>query len=341
MDALLQKLINKDSSLHRFTQDNQIIQQGLAPLTALTTRSTTILKANLLETLRLQNWQDKAQFLFSELEKNSIRFLVFKGFAFTFLLYNKKHFRPHSDIDIIVSKSDYPAVKSILLDIGYQQYASRQGQFVSFQNSFFDQRSPQAVIDLHWQINNRVEFHKHFQFDKLYSNAIKVGATTFEFNTLGLIDSFIVGCFHYQAHRPDDRKHIWLYDLALLWKKMDTTEQSNCIKKAIQTEQSNIVTSMLLLLQETFIHVLNIGVELDQSRNEETEFYLHTREHKLNDFKTKLKNIKGLKNKTIFLGEYVFQNSTYVKQRYGVKSNLLVYMYYPRMWFEDILKLLK
>jgi hypothetical protein len=344
MSELLQKLIQNDIKLAEFTDENAIIQHGLAPLiiqTSQTQQSLNLTKARLLEQAKFQNWKQKAEILFSELNKNAIDFLVFKGFAFTYLLYQNSPLRPHSDIDIIIEKKDYDKVRHILVELGYQQFPSRQGQFVSFQNSFYDNKTPQAVIDLHWQINNRIEFHQYFTFQDLYRNSIDLKTDTFSFKTLGLIDAFILGCFHYQAHRPEDRKHIWLYDLALLWSELSDSEQFACFDKAKSTQQTTIVMETLKQLKQTYNDCLVIKLSLIAETNEATSHYLKPRKNKFSDIISCLKNIKGISNKLKFISEYVFQSRAYVKNRYHLSSNSWVYLYYPRMWIEDIVKLFK
>lgn len=341
MNEFLNKLTKHDSKISCFTHDKQIIHQGLAPLMALSNKSLTIQKANLLETAKHKNWMLKAGILFNQLSKNNIEFIVFKGFAFTHLLYNHSQIRPYSDIDIIIHRSNYNKVKDILIQLEYQLYPSRQGDFVSFQNSFYDNDSPQSVIDLHWEINNRIEFHQHFKFSELYNSSQFLHFENTKFKTLSNIDAFILGSFHYHAHRPEDRKHIWLYDLAILWSIMDSTTQNKCLTRAKNTAQSAIVFNTLNLLNNTFIDCFNIQFNKNTSYNEPTEKYLQPRLKKIIDIKTRLKNIPGISNKLKFIGEYIFQSTEYVMNRYQLKSNRWVYMYYPKMWLEDIARLFK
>jgi hypothetical protein len=161
------------------------------------------------------------------------------------------------------------------------------------------------------------------------------------FKTLGYVDGFILGCFHYQAHRPNDRKHVWLYDIALLWHKMNDSEQAACLKKAKVTQQSHIVLSTLKLVESYFVNCFNLKLDFTLLKSESTEYYVGKRSRKITDIKTRLSHIKGMSKKLTFLAEYIFQKTDYVKNRYGIKSNFLVYFYYPRMWIEDIVKLFK
>lgn len=340
MNKFLKKLVNNDCKINTYTSNQQIIKQGLAPLLALNNTSTTIQKANLLEQSKYLNWQDKATVLFDNLNKNNIKFLVFKGFAYSFLLYNKSHIRPYSDIDIIVQEPDYLKAENLLEQLSYKRMPSRQGKFISFQNSFYDNNRPQTTIDLHWQINNRIELHQHFKFEQLYLNAIDIDSPPLNFRTLNQIDAFILASFHYQAHRPNDRKHIWLYDLALLWHNMDTETQSNCIEIAQQRQQINIVIAILNQLKHTFINCIEASTQ-NFKITEASQDYLKNRDRKVTDIKIRLKNIKGFNSKIKYLSEYIFQNKRYVQNRYRTQSKVWVYMYYPRMWIEDLFKLFK
>ncbi|VAW36085.1 hypothetical protein MNBD_GAMMA01-1584 [hydrothermal vent metagenome] len=341
MDELLVKLIASDIVYHKFANDKEIIKQGMAPILAEKSQSITIQKANLLEQAKHHNWQIKAKQLFTWLHQNSIRFIVFKGFAFTHLLYNHSNIRPYTDIDILINKNDYDRVYDILIKLNYHSYPSRCGKFVSFQNSFFDSETPQTIIDLHWQINNRIEFHQYFPFKDLIKDAIRIKTREFEFHTLGTINAVIIGCFHYQAHRPKDRKHIWLYDLAILWSNMNEMEQATCINKAKQTMQLTIVQTTLMQIFHTFENCFANNLEDIEKQQEPTENYLLPRNKKITDINIRLKNIKGIKNKIKFLSEYIFQSHTYVQNRYNLNSTSWIYLYYPKMWIQDILKLFK
>jgi hypothetical protein len=341
MQDFLSKLQKGDTKLGCFLEDKQIIHQGLAPLLAKNTSSIEVQKADLLEQVKYENWQIKGKELFTQLQSQGISFIVFKGFCYSQTLYAQTHLRPYADIDVFIDKKDYQVVESILFSLGYHCYPSRQGQFLSFQNSFFDKLFPQAVIDLHWQLNNRIEYHQHFPFSEVYKQVKTVTTKSFSFKALNTSDGFILACFHYQAHRPEDRKHIWLYDLALMWKQMSKQQIEHCYKVAKTSEQSKVLAFTLEQLKQTFPKLLKFDESFINQHDESTQNYLQPREKKYSDIKTRLKNIKGLKNKIKFLSEYLFQKKEYVKNRYKLKTTIWLYLYYPRMWFEDLLKLFK
>jgi len=340
MNKFLQKLILNDSVIKQFSSDQQVIHQGLAPIVAIKNQSITIQKANLLEQSKYSNWQIKASDIFLHFHKNNIQFLVFKGFAYSYLLYENSHIRPYSDIDILIQQSDYEKVENLLISFGFNRIESRQGKFISFQNSFYDNNRPQTIIDLHWQINNRFEFHQYFPFLQLYQSAVDIKTNRMNFKTLNQIDAFILACFHYQAHRPNDRKHIWLYDIALMWNQMDKPTQSHCLKSANQKQQAHIVNALLNKLILTFTDCFEFNHSI-KNNYESSQDYLSDRNRKLSDIKIRFKNIKGFKNKLTFLSEYIFQSKSYMQNRYNIRHNSWIYFYYPRMWIEDFIKLFK
>ncbi len=339
MNEILQRLVTSDTLIHQFSDDNEIIKQGLAPLLTTNHSSLKLQKACLFEQSKHINWNQQAQNLFNELHERSIKFLVFKGFAFTHQLYNNTWIRPYTDIDIIISKKDYEPTVQILESLEFIQHSSRQGQFVSFQNSFYKTDSYKTTIDLHWQVNNRIEFHCHFPFDKLYNESIQLSFNSTVFRSPSIINSFIIGCFHYQAHRPEDRNHIWLYDLALLWIQMKN--KNNCLQQAKETQQHHIVSIVLNRLNDVFGQLVEINQLGLQDQNEATAVYSQARKSKLTDIRIRLKNINGFSNKLKFFSEYVFQSRGYVQNRYQLKHRTYIYLYYPRMWLEDVLKLFK
>lgn len=344
MNAFLQKLIDSDSKSEDYATDQAIIAQGLALVKAKTNPSHTLLKASLLERAKFQNWQAKASELFLELDRRNIRFLVFKGFAYSSLLYNNTALRPYSDIDILIQFEDYQQISKLLNELSYQCYPSRQGEFVSFQNTFFDGQPLQTLFDVHWQINNRIEFHRHFVFDELFQSAQVIELGDLAFKTLNNCLAFIHGSFHYLAHRPEDRKHIWLYDLALLWHGMSVSQHEECVLLAQKKQQSEIISKVLILLTETFGKLIkhNVNnVNLAVNTRETTSPYADERNKKISDIRTRLRNIPGFRTKLKFLSEYLFQSKVYMQNRYQLKSQNWVLFYYPRMWIEDFIKLFK
>jgi hypothetical protein len=341
MNDFLQKLIDSDSKINIYSTSQQIIEQGLAPLKALDNDSYTIQKAKLLESAKFQNWQEKAKQLFDQLYANNISFLVFKGFSYSYLLYNNTSIRPYSDIDILIQHEDYQVVSTILNVLCYQCFPSRQGKYISFQNTFFDQSPLKTLFDIHWQISNRVEFHQYFRFNDLYDSAQVIKTQEIHFKTLSNDMAFIHGCFHLLAHRPEDRKHIWLYDLAILWHNMTAEQQKNCLQLAKITQQLGVINKVLILLAETFGAIIKYDVNLVQEDHEVTSAYVQQRKRKITDIKTRIRNINGFSNKLKFLSEYLFQDAQYMQNRYHLNSSRWVVFYYPKMWLEDIIKLFK
>ena len=335
-NTFLNKLIKHDKQRVSFS-DEELIKQGMAPLLASTNSSLIVHKANLLEQVKFKKWCTKACEIFDTFDDNNIQFIIFKGFAFSHQFYNSSHLRPFADIDILVSKKHYKHAENLLITLGYQKYPSRQGQLVSFQNSFFDTDSPKAVIDLHWEINNRIEFHQNFSFNTLMNNSIKIG----NFYTLCKPHGFILGCFHYIAHRPEDRKQIWLYDLALIWESMNNELQNTTLKIAQEKNQAKIVSHLLNNLYSTFPGCFSKEYRSIETSFESTQDYTFDRKSKISDIKIRLKNIKGIQNKLLFFSEYIFQKPEYVKSRYNINSTYFIWIYYPRMWLEDIIKLFK
>lgn len=338
--SLVSELIKNDSQLSSFTQTSHIVNQGLAPILSILNPSTELQKAKLLQQVKYLNWFSKSKMLCELLNQHKIKFIIFKGFAYNFTLYQQLPLRPHSDIDIFIQEKDYRAFESLLLHHNYKAVVSRQGRFISFQNSFYDGNKINTVFDIHWQISNRTEIHPYFQFEKLYKSSKTITSSDISFQTLDSLHSFIYACFHFQAHRPEDRKHIWKYDLAIMWDAFNEKEKIKVLRQALNANLYNLVGASLEVLKETFGGIIKYSTLKNKPFTFDSN-YFGSRENKVSDFRYRLKNIKGIKNKIIYLSEYLFQSQDYVKERYHLMSKNWVLLYYPRMWVEDILKLIK
>ncbi len=337
---LLSQLITNDIKLADFTQTANIIHHGLAPILSVYRPTTELQKSKLLEIVKHSNWHSKVQQLTQLLNQHNIKFILFKGFAYNYTLYQNQPLRPHSDIDVFVDKKDYKFIENFLLELGYKAVASRQGRFVSFQNSFYDGKKINTIFDIHWQISNRLEIHAFFPFEKLYKSSITIKDADFTFQTLDSIHTFIYACFHFQAHRPEDRKHIWLYDIALLWMTLNKTQKEQCLNLALDYNLYDLIGGTLQILQSTFGNKLIIYHAINKPFAEKST-YLKARKHKAGDFLQRLNKLNGFKEKLLYLSEYLFQSRHYVQSRYKLQSSRWVYFFYPRMWFEDICKLIK
>ncbi len=338
--SLVMQFIANDAQLINFTQTSTVINQGLVPIFSFWKPTTELQKANLLETAKHRNWQSKAKQLVELFNQYNIKFILFKGFAYNYTLYKKQSLRPHSDIDVFIDKKDYKLIEKLLHQLNYKAVASRQGRFVSYQNSFYDDNKINTVFDIHWQISNRTEIHPYFQFEKIYKNSTTITSADLSFQTLDSIHAFIYACFHFQAHRPEDRKHIWLYDLALMWKGFSINEKNKCLDLALSYNLYDLVGGTLHVLNSTFGKLISF----EPINNRPFTFqsnYLQSRNLKGGDFLYRLKNLNGIKEKILYISEYLFQSTYYVQSRYVLKSRRWVYLYYPRMWLEDIIKLIK
>ena len=122
---------------------------------------------------------------------------------------------------------------------------------------------------------------------------------------------------------------------------MSDVEKQTCIEKAKATSQYKVVSSCLHLVNQVFGKLYNLDGFIVENNFEDTELYLGERKRKATDIKIRLKNIDGFSNKIKYLSEYIFQSRDYVKNRYQLKTTNWIWLYYPRMWVEDFLKLFK
>lgn len=103
--------------------------------------------------------------IIEKLEEAGLDVMPFKGPVLGQFLYNNLGLRPFGDLDILIHKDAFPAVKQILLDNSYTPYRSfspeEEQDFLDTQMGFeFVRKDEQSVFEVHWSFLNTVHAFK-------------------------------------------------------------------------------------------------------------------------------------------------------------------------------------
>ena len=173
------------------------------------------------------------QQLSSESNKQGIAFMLLKGMALGYQVYDSPGLRPCTDVDLMIREQDIDVVKRLLTNIGYG-ISEQDGtslicyQFTAYKDS--DTGQP-IVLDVHYQINNRAEYARLFTFEELYERSVDIPQIFPGTRALSLADALMLACIHIEGHdaQHDPLKLIWLYDLKALFDKMQPTDQKTVL----------------------------------------------------------------------------------------------------------------
>lgn len=330
MNPTVSKLLQSDKVIHKL---DRIEKHGVGALLAEKSDSKALKKIDLYYRARFSHLKRLFNQISDRLNDQKIDFLVMKGFSYSFWLYSNTHFRPYSDIDLFLPKSSYDQVEEILISLGFKRFNSLQGKIISQQNSFLLDDQYQTTFDIHWQVNNRQECSIHFPFEPVRKRSMTIERSEICFQTPNPIDSMLIGAFHYYGHKPKDRKHIWLYDLSLIWSSMTSQQKSQCVTQSIQNELSQILFETLKLLSTVFPKVINEPY-FEINRNEPSALYIPHG----SSFRLRLKNTNGLANKATLLKELLIPDSDHLMQLFHLKRRRWAWIYLPRYWWKALSK---
>ena len=142
-------------------------------------------------------------------EDACLRGLVFKGPTLTEDAYGNLDLRECGDLDLLVSKEDFPKVTEVLISHGFKSSwerddADRQDFACEFERS-------DATLDVHWNLspdwlNYRVDF------DRLWERGIPLSAGGQMMRKLRPEDAIVVLCIHGTKHWWERLR--WICDVA-------------------------------------------------------------------------------------------------------------------------------
>ncbi len=335
---MLDQLLHKDKELSAFSENPAAMaHHGVAALLqAAGVRNRTVERAVLLQRASAERWLQAHR----ELQKRcvTVPMTVFKGFALSHRHYPEAWMRPHADIDVLIDKSNLPALQQALTALGYQRNIARSGALVSQQVSYLlhTPNQPDLTFDVHWEINNRPAIYRQFPRAELDTQTVHLpdGSAIL---TLSDAQAFILAAFHRSAHHRADRKHIWLYDLALLWLRMTAQQRQAMRAEAQQKNQTEVVESALQQINALF----DLRLRGVQPPTQVAVCESRPGPRGWQDLHERLAQWPRWRDKARYLLSQLFQPTAYVQQRYRLRTRRLVWLHYPRMWLEDALKLLR
>jgi hypothetical protein len=344
----LRQLLQADTVRHELSAA-AAVEQGMAAVLAwaqlaeddVATRQN-FQRAWLLQQSMQPLWDKLSHDLLHFGRQNQRPFLIFKGQALAHALYPQPALRSRSDLDLLVPAEHRKDWHNTLLAMGFKLNVARQGQWVSYQNTFIKSLpgGRRLMVDLHWRINNRPDFHQLLPFSRLQRQAVNYRDGHHCLPTLSPSDALQLAVFHYFAHRPEDRKHLWLYDVALLWPTVSGGAWP-APASAWLPEMRDLMGHMADRLQQVFAgESFPMPVDdsfTDKATPSQPGFlpYAVQRNSGLAGLWQRWRNQPSWRARIGLLADYLFQPRAYVLSRYRIRRPGLVWLYYPLMWAQD------
>ena len=206
------------------------------------------------------------------LDQAQIKYLLLKGCALAFSIYEKPYLRPRSDCDVLIHESDKQKIQSILSTSGFTKSPGISGDLVSHQASFTrTENNIDFIYDIHWKISNSNAYADRFDFDLLYERKTSVNTISATAFRLSNIDALLHGAVHYFGHFSGERDRlIWLYDLHLLANNLTESDWQNLLALSANQQLDHLLFGALKITRQTFSTPLPAYVTSSLQQSDQT-----------------------------------------------------------------------
>ena len=283
--------------------------------------------------------------VFEALKANDIDFIVLKGWALSYTVYQEAHHRPKTDIDILIDAEHKSQVKQLLTQLGYTNPRGWEPSEIIDQFSMRKKivEGVYANIDVHLKLTNDKVLQPLFPWSELKKTAefepvlqAKVLNKPF-----ALIHS-VIHMLHHACH-GDFIKLIWFYDIKLLIEQLLPEEIIDLQNKVDEMKLGKaihftLIETYRLFPAETTHHLIEI---LSKSKNNNDFDYLTQPPSRLNVMIRNFKKTKGFERKLKIIKETFFPQKEEIYLKYGANSKWPLSILYIRRIITGLYKLLK
>ena len=160
-------------------------------------------------------------------EQEGIRYLLMKGLALGYQVYEKPAIRPFRDIDLYTHADNMNQVAHILGQIGYLLVFN--GHNIS-PDMFYHQvflppsGSNYKPIELHWRPLDLPDRDQGISFNDLYTKSDCIPIASGTIRTFSLCDAFIYACMHAGIHHAGEIRLIWIADIFRLIREISNRD---------------------------------------------------------------------------------------------------------------------
>jgi hypothetical protein len=166
-----------------------------------------------------------------------MRILILRGPGLAWSVYPNPALRPFDDLDLLVLPEQMIQARAVLEKLGYKCLSKRFNLSRDFyrEENFIHQKNPgdNLPVDLHWE---NWELHPFFRgnehgIEEFFQRAIRVEFPELTFETLQPVDALIQAAIHLAVIHNYDMRLIWIYDIALLSKRLREPDDWEALKE--------------------------------------------------------------------------------------------------------------
>lgn len=198
--------------------------------------------------------------LIAALREISVPTLLLKGAGLAYTVYPAPWLRARSDIDLMVPPATMPHVADALARLGFEPLREVTHPLITRQRHFVRNAGFRVAVDVHETLVNPLVLRTLPSFDMLYTRAQPVPAISSDAYALGTDDALMHALVHRVAHHNSSVDLLWLYDMHLLTRQMESPEWERFVDTCLQSRVSRIAADGLQLLVDVLRSPVPIGV---------------------------------------------------------------------------------
>ena len=265
----------------------------------------------------------------ADLTSAGVRVLPFKGAALAHTHYPAPHVRVHTDTDLLVAERDVPILEDVLGRLGYIRPPETSGRLVSYQSHYrrTDHHGVIHPFDVHWKISNMQSLADRFIFEELWESRVPVPALGSSADTIDGVHALLLALIHLAGHHPGSRDLLWIYDLHLVASRLTPEEMRQLLALAAGRGLCQIAFDGLARARATYgTPGLDLAVDAlrDRAAGRECMALIHGPRSQVDVLRLDLGALPGWRARGRLIREHLLPSRSYMRARYGVRSNLLL-----------------
>ena len=282
------------------------------------------------------------------LQKEGIHFITFKGIVLSQQIYPTPSLRPMQDIDLLVDLESIAKTKELLIQQGcislfdieskhtlgqwqhlppliyrdipievHQQLFAAEDKLTTLENDFLQQTIPYTLLDTHCSTLSP-EHHLFYLIYHLHKHAM-------------------------QGHI----RLIWLLDIRLFYNTFKDSLDFPKFVNLLNDSNEEYRNSFAAALEILDLNIPEVNIQTEKNKTDQLRRLFISRSTHKGQKTIKIQSIEilkyrqGFKNKCWFIIGRLFPTTSYVKEQFNCKTNLLVPFLYLFIYFRYVQKILK
>jgi len=262
-----------------------------------------------------------------------VRPLLLKGTPLAATHYPEPALRARMDTDLLIERTELPALDAALRPLGYERASAVSGDLVVHQCMYHGRIN----LDVHWKIMNPALLAGLFPASELHERAVPVPVYGPHARTLCPAHALLLACVHrvgHHAHHGQSERWLWLYDIHLLAQRMEEPEFEAFARGAAAKRVRSLCLSGLEAARARFGTRLIEGplrrfLDVPEADSDPSARFLRPRLTRLDLWLMDLRALRG-RERLRLVREHLFPPAEYMLQKYHAGSRLLLPVLYLR-----------